>query len=132
MKTLLKKKHLVFEPGETLVRIFEHEIATDVRKDLAASAAQILNFYERMAIGVFKNTLDEDICYDDKGFLFLSFYRWAEGHIKTRRADVRDGRIWANVTGLARRWQRRYARDVQRIEKLRGDELLIIQGRDVV
>jgi len=131
LKTLLGKNIMFFKSGDTLSDHLRRELTTEAKHTITSTVAAILNFYERMAIGIFKNTIDEDICYDDKGFTFLSFHQWIRGHIANRREEVGDSRIWVNATGLAKRWQLRYERDVQRITKRPGRDAPIVKGRDI-
>jgi hypothetical protein len=116
LKNLLKKKFFVFGENEQLMDFLaQKDLKKSELKRIRSTVAQILNFYERMAVAIFKGALDEDICYDDKGFLMISFYRWTRTHILAVRGEIHDVRIWINFEAIARKWEKRYAKSAKKL-----------------
>lgn len=107
LKVTLGKDYAVFTKEQT----FKDFLSTDPmdaieKKKLRESVLDILNFYERMSIGVLKEAYDEDICYDDSGFNLLQFYGWTKGFINELK-DKHDPRIFINFQHLAEHWAKR-------------------------
>lgn len=71
-----------------------------------------------MAISIFKGSLDEDICYDDRGLVLMKFYYWTEDFINNLRDEV-DPRVFSNLVFLLTdRWLPRYEEQSQNIKKV--------------
>lgn len=90
------------------LRSFLAESTMDEQK-LLVPIKDILNFYERMAIGIRSGVLDSQMLYDDQGFQFLEFTHFCRPHIDELRRKYHE-RIYANVLALAAEWQKRYAK----------------------
>ena len=133
LKEMLDKDFLVFCEDEDYEMLLERDDLSDQEKQRVKElVGKILNFYERMAIGIFKGALDEDICYDDKGFLMISFYDWTANHIKTIRKNIED-RAYANGVGLAQKWSERYQEHAERIReaKRKRDMIATIDNKEI-
>lgn len=68
----------------------------------------ILNFYERMAIGIYTGVLDNSICYDDTGFNLIKFFEWVEPYIKILQGEYKEERLFANFLDLYENWHKFY------------------------
>lgn len=68
--------------SHTIKEILESKTYTDEQKrKFKKTTLSILNFYERMAIGIYKQVLENDICYDDIGNNIIKFYPWIKHFI---------------------------------------------------
>ncbi len=79
---------------------------------------KILNFYERMAIGILKEVLDEDICYDDQGFILINFYKWTRSFIDKLKIEHEERRLFVNFEHIATRWTKEHLNTNHDIENV--------------
>jgi len=131
---ILDKKHLIFDSEEDYLQYVERETIDDSEKKRVKELVKdILNFYERMAIGIFKGVYDEDICYDDKGLLMISFINWASSYIDSLQKNV-EQRAYANAVDLAERWSNRYSEHTSEIKKAkrRHQQISTIDNKEIV
>lgn len=130
---LLDKEHLSFDEKEHFTDwLKDNNIDKEKKLRVKMIVKEILNFYERMAISIFKGILDEDMCYDDKGRLMMDFYKWSAPYVRELQASV-DSRAWANVDALNARWKQRYQSHSIKIQKWYYKRVYenAILGRDV-
>ena len=121
---LLEKEHLSFDDREHFTEwLKDNNIDNEKKYRVKRIVKEILNFYERMAISIFKGILDEDMCYDDKGRLMMDFYKWTAAYVRELQASV-DSRAWANVVALNARWEQRYQIHSNKIKKVHYKQLL--------
>ncbi len=103
LKNLVQKPSLTFGPSEKALH-YLNSLDAERRLQTESAIISILSFYERMALGVLKEGFDEDICYDDRGFLLTNFYGWTNSYIDELRAKHKEPRLFSNVKYLALRW----------------------------
>lgn len=68
-----------------------------------------------------RSVLDEDMMYDDKGFVLIRLYGWSLPLIEELRNTV-DRRAFANVRALALRWNKIYLMEQSRLSQLDASE----------
>lgn len=73
----------------------------------------IFNFYERMSIAILKESFDEDICYDDQGFVMTNFYQKTESFIIELRTQYQEPRLYINFEYMSLRWIKRREQSVR-------------------
>lgn len=78
--------------------------AEEKQKAISKTIIAILNFYERMAIGIYKQVLDNDICYDDIGNNVVAFYPWVRPFIDSLQRLHEEERLFVNFEALALHW----------------------------
>lgn len=123
LKELLEKPYLLFGPGEDLQRLLAGGDRTTAEKErLGALVLELLNFYERMAIGIFKHVYDEDMCYDDQGLIAVSFWKWSRAHIADLQSRT-NPRAFVNFAKLAERWHGRLRRERGEPRIVRGTNI---------
>jgi hypothetical protein len=124
----LKKPNLHFSDGENLMAVVAGIENEEEKRSFQRLILDVFNFYERMAISILKGSLDEDICYDDRGFVLLNLHGWGESYISHLQSEV-DRRAYTNLSILASRWQVRYLhqsqliRDVERWYKMETERV---------
>lgn len=107
LKKILGKDFLVFTKEQALKEYLGSDQADiETKKLVKEIVMDILNFYERMSIGILKKAYDEDICYDDNGFNLIHFYGWTKTYINELK-DKHDPRIFINFQYVAENWQRK-------------------------
>lgn len=119
LKRLINLPTLIFDKGTTI------DVAWGSQEfhELHMLLLDILNFYERMAISMRRNVLDEDMLYDDKGAVFLSLYIWVSPLIKDLQTRY-DMRAFANVCAIAAQWRERYDKAEGEHKKREAEQLL--------
>lgn len=131
LKEFLQKPSLTFDTTEK-AKIWLTTLGDpNIRRESEEAIILILNFYERMSIGILKETFDEDICYDDRGFLLTNFYRWARGYVEDLRIQHKEPRLFSNTEEIVVRW-------ADRLEHEHGERLLspkkpdkLVRNRDI-
>lgn len=83
-------------------------------KELRQAVHDILNFYERMAITIFSGALDDEICYDDSGFMMVQFHDWVGSYVRKIQEEegVGGDRLFSNFTALAAHWNGKRNREM--------------------
>lgn len=110
LKVILKKEFFVFTKEESLSDLLKSDkLSEDEKKKVKTIVLDILNFYERMSIGIFKEVFDEDICYDDNGFNLIYFYDWVIPYVKEIQIKHKEERVFVNFEEIAERWKRYYS-----------------------
>jgi len=108
-------------------------INDDDKAKIRVSVIDILNFYERMSIAILKDTFDEDICYDDTGYILLKFYDWSESFIDTLQSKYKEERLFINFQNIADSWRKRHQmtknKNKRYTEKLRSQRT--IEGKGI-
>lgn len=121
MKGLVGKDFFFESGGKTFKQYYEsHRDDTEMKGKMRDLMYDMLNFYERMAIGVLKNAYDEDICFDDNAFSLIHFYDWTKSYVDEFK-DKYDKRSFVNLRHLAEKWRKRYEKQTVRIEKQHKD-----------
>ena len=87
-----------------------------------AKLIEILNFYERMAIGIYTQVLDNNICYDDTGFNLIRFMQWVRPFIVALQEEHQEERLFANLEDLFEHWNAFYEK-VKAENKLQHSKL---------
>lgn len=118
LKRLLGRPTLIFQAGTTVGHMKDQPSV----KEIQVVLIDILNFYERMAIALRRSVLDEDMLYDDKGAVFLSFYDWVHPFIVDLQKQY-DVRAYANVSAIALQWRKRYDKAIGQHRKREGKQL---------
>lgn len=132
LKSLVNKPSLTFAPSE---KASSWLASLDQEKRLQSESAiiSILSFYERMSLGVLKEGFDEDICYDDRGFMFTNFYSWSSTYIDELRSKHNEPRLFSNAKFLALRWTERIQREKSSIVKyeVSSEQQHIVKNRRI-
>lgn len=108
--------HLYADPGmETFIDVntfYQTLLETDKgrAKIIRKLLLDIFNFYERMSIAILKETYDEDICYDDHGFIMTNFFQKTQSFIETLRTTYDEPRLYINFEHMSIRWFKRRER----------------------
>jgi hypothetical protein len=134
LKTIVGNKYLLFKDGDTLSHYLENKEVCDADKNNVKQIVnRILNFYERMCICILKDVFDEDICYDDKGFNLIAFYKWTILYIQNIRRELKDERIYVNFEAISLRWIEIYERRKSIIQKRKNSKAdsLIVENIDI-
>lgn len=119
LKSHIKKDLTILNKNENIKDLFDSQNFDDqTKKTIRILVIDILNFYERMSIGIFKNVYDEDICYDDNGFNMVHFYHWVDSFINELKNKY-DDRIFINFQHLAERWETRLEKETRSIQKMK-------------
>jgi hypothetical protein len=122
LKAMLGREHLAFSPKETIDEALDG-MPTEEQLKLRALVLEILNFYERVAIGISTHTLDDEILYDDQGLLAIRFHSWATPFIDELQKTV-NTRVFADFVMIAYRWQQRYENQMQALAKANGRSIV--------
>lgn len=109
LKSLFGKDILIFTSQETFLEHLKKNSNAEQVKQLRKLILDILNFYERMSIGILKNVYDEDICYDDNGFNLIYFYKWVSSFIQELRNQYQEDRLFVNFEEIAERWKHHHS-----------------------
>ncbi len=118
LKDFFKKDFFEFTKEKKLLEILEEEKLTPEEEiRLKKIVIKIFNFYERMAIGIYKEVFDEQICYDDDGFNLISFFKWTESYVDYKQRNV-DRRAYVNFQQIAIKWTKMHEKENQRILKV--------------
>ncbi len=134
LRTIVGNKYLLFSNNESLMLYLANsDISDDDKNNVKKIVNRILNFYERMCICILKEVFDEDICYDDKGFNMISFYKWTIPYIQNIRREVNDERIYVNFEAISSKWIQRYNKNKTRIQKKKINQVdfLVIENKDI-
>lgn len=119
LKKSIGKDFLVFTRQDSILELLKKEPQTyDDSKKIRNLVLDVLNFYERMSIGVLKDTYDEDICYDDHGFNFIQFYNWTKPFLDELRSKHNEQRLYVNFEHIAEKWQTQYLKDKDKNDRL--------------
>ena len=132
LKRLLNKPSLTFTSSEK-AKEYLNTLEPERRVQTEAAIINILSFYERMSIGVLKEGFDEDICYDDRGFMFSNFYGWTSGYIDELRSKHNEPRLYSNAKFLALKWTARMQREKHGVIKYQtyNEKQQIIKNRPI-
>ena len=132
LKKALKKPSLTFEAGEK-AHVWLNSLTADEQLENKTIIINILNFYERMSLGILKEGYDEDICYDDRGFMLTNFYRWVEDYVLELRTKHNEPRLFANVEFLAVIWSNRMIQERESLNRHQASQrqLQIIRNRRI-
>jgi len=76
-------------------------------KEIRTALVNIANAYERLGIGVFHLTIDENIAYDSMGHLVHKNYNIFKKYIKHQRSDHGYEDAWVSFEWLYLRWEKR-------------------------
>ncbi|HEX8396394.1 MAG TPA: DUF4760 domain-containing protein [Pyrinomonadaceae bacterium] len=132
LKTLLNRASLTFVPTEKATEWLA-TLEAEQRLQGETAIIFILNFYERMSLGVLKEGFDEDICYDDRGFILTNFYGWTNSYIADLRSKHNEPRLFANVEYLALKWTERIQQDRNELvrHQTRSRQPAVIRNRRI-
>ena len=90
--------------------ILEGNTYSDEQKaKFAKTLLAILNFYERMAIGIYKQVLENDIVYDDIGNNAIQLYPWVRQYVESLQSIHDEERLFVNFETLANQWTKVHA-----------------------
>lgn len=103
-----------------------------ISEEVRAAVHDVINFYERMGFCIFSGALDEDICYDDSGFLLVEFHRWVRSYVDETQEGPGGARIFSNFVFLADQWGKRLAGE-ERLKARKRTKLLdfVIKDREL-
>lgn len=108
---IVGKEFILFSKEKTFKEFINSLREEDENKEkIKQLVLDIVNFYERMSIGIIKEVYDEDICYDDNGYHMVHFYAWTKGFISEMK-EKHGPRIFINFQYLAENWQNRLSRE---------------------
>jgi hypothetical protein len=116
LKGLLHKDFFLESSGKSFKEYLEQEKDEEKKGKALELMDQMLNFYERMALGLLKKVYDQDICFDDSGFGMIHFYDWTKTYLETFQENY-DKRSFVNFSHLAGGWHKRYEKQRRHIEK---------------
>lgn len=83
LKGIINEDFFLESSGKSFNEYLEQEIYSDKKNKAMELADQMLAFYERMALGIFKEVYDQDICFDDSAFAMIHFYDWTKTYLQT-------------------------------------------------
>ena len=118
LKQALNRPTLIFERGVTVASIRDDQNFDEVR----AVLIDILNFYERMAIALRSTVFDEDMLYDDRGAVLLSFHDWVHPLIAEFRKQ-HEPRAYVNMGAVVAHWRKRYHKAASRNRQIEAKQL---------
>jgi uncharacterized protein DUF4760 len=122
LKNILGLEHPTFESIEPLTELLKKNIySEETKKQLKDIIKYILNFYERMAICIHKEVFDDDICYDDTGFILIQFYHFTKSYVTDLQHAV-EGRAYVNFMDMANRWELTYTKEKEASQARMGKE----------
>jgi hypothetical protein len=116
LKGLINKDFFLESSGKSFKDYLDQELNDEKKNKALELTNDLLNFYERMAIGILKKAYDQDICFDDSGFGMIHFYDWTHTYLETFQENY-DKRGFVNFSHLAEHWRDRYEKQKKRIEK---------------
>ena len=110
---------------ESSVKSFQQYLDQEKDEDKKGKAKdltdQLLLFYERLALGILKETYDKDICYDDLGFETFHFYNWTKTYLDSFQKRY-NPRSFVNFCHLAEDWSKRYEKQHKRLKRKKKNE----------
>jgi hypothetical protein len=116
LKGIIHKDFFIESSGKSFQEYLEQEQDKAKKGKAIELADQLLAFYERMALGIFKEVYDKDICFDDSAFSMIHFYDWTKTYLETLQHNY-DKRTYVNFSHLAEKWRERYEKQRKNIEK---------------
>jgi hypothetical protein len=108
LRSVYAIEFLNLKTGKDLLHYYNNLKDSERQQQFRDLILDIFNFYERMAIAIFKESFDEDICYDDHGFILIQFYNGAVSFIEEFRKKNNEPRIYINMEHLVQRWKQRH------------------------
>ncbi len=97
-------------------RFYAKDISTlddiDIKNNVIYATRNIANLFEFIAINIKNNTIDDEICYDYLGFMYIEFFRWSEEYISEMRKESNDNRIFNNFEEKAVEWKQRFDMEI--------------------
>jgi hypothetical protein len=87
--------------------------AKEDAKNFRVLLLDMFTFYQRMSIAILKESFDEDICYDDNGFVMTNFYQKTESFINELRTQYQEPSLFINFKYMSLRWIKRRKRSVR-------------------
>lgn len=116
LKGLIHKNFFLEEPGREFLEYLEQEKDEEKKGKTSDLVDQLLGYYERLALGILKETYDKDICYDDSAFGMIHFYDWTKTYLKSIQ-DRYNRRSYANFSHLAEEWRKKYEKQQKRLKR---------------
>lgn len=109
----------IYTKYSKIMAIFEDQAFSKEEKvAFRKTVIAILNFYERMAIGLYKQVLDNDICYDNIGNNLIEFHAWVKPFVDNLQATHHEERLFVNFQAVALIWTEFYIKMKNKNERL--------------
>lgn len=121
LKSLIHKDFFLESSGKSFQEYLEHEHDENKKGKAIELADKMLVFYERLALGILKETYDQDICFDDSAFEIIHFYDWTKTCLRSFQERY-NKRRFVNYSHLAEVWRKRYEIQEKRLEKKTKNE----------
>ena len=103
-KTLLDYDIKPFSKDESFNTTLPQIGDEKIKNEIIYATKSIFNLFEFIAINIKNNTIDENICYDYLGWMYVEYYRWGKDYISQEQQKGNDERILGNFSELAEKW----------------------------
>lgn len=130
LKGLVQKDFFLETSGKSFQQYIDQEEDDEKKGKAKDLTDQMLLFYERLALGILKETYDEDICYDDLGFEMIHFYDWTKSYLRSFQERY-NPRSFVNFSHQAEEWRKRYEKQKARIERRRKDKKETVANKKI-